>query len=395
MKTPILLRFLRYTRGYVRFTVSGKYPERFLNITARNRVRLWEVRREKARFCACMYSADYKKIRTLAKDAGVVLRVTEKYGLPTFLARFRDHSGVLIGASAFIIAVFVMSQFIWSVDITGLDTLGTVETKELLREHGLYVGAFKPSIDDQALSRELMLECHEIGWMAVNIEGSYASVEIKEEAPAPEVEDISYPCNIKAKRDGVIRRLEVKDGDTALTEGSGVIAGQLLVSGVMGSEEKGYRLVHARAQVMAETTHEARFSVPENAAVWQRGEDTAAQGSVKLLGWKIPYRFGAVNSPYAVTQERTEAPAPLGVQLPLSRIKTTVYAMESREEELDDNSAKELLMKRSRLYELFTLSDCTVEKRDQRMIHADGEYTIYVTYTCEEDIAYQEEIGVE
>ena len=395
MKTPLLLRILRYLRGYVSFCVSGKYPERFLNITSRNRIRLWNVRREKESFTACMYGADYRKIRPLARGAGVVLHITKKVGLPTLLYRLRDHSGVFIGASAFIIAVFLMSQFIWSVDITGLNTLGYTETTELLREHGLYVGAFKPSLDYKAIAREMMIERHEIGWMAINVEGSYASVEIKEEAPAPEVEDISFPCNVKAKRDGVIRHIECAEGDAVLTEGSGVIAGQLVVSGVRGNEEKGYRLVHAQARVIAQTRREAQFTVPEQYTVLQKTDETATRCGVTVLGWYLPYRFDAVGSPVSVTNSTIESPEPQGVRLPLSLVTDTVYALEKREEELNDNSAMELLLRQSRLYELFALSDCTVESREYSLMHADGEYTLSVTYTCEEDIAYQEMIGVE
>ena len=42
----MLLRLLRFFRGWVSFTVSGKYPERFLNITARKNIRLWDVQRK-------------------------------------------------------------------------------------------------------------------------------------------------------------------------------------------------------------------------------------------------------------------------------------------------------------------------------------------------------------
>ena len=50
----MLLEMLRFVRGYVRFDVCGRYPERFLNITARHGVRLWEVERVGEGFSACM-----------------------------------------------------------------------------------------------------------------------------------------------------------------------------------------------------------------------------------------------------------------------------------------------------------------------------------------------------
>ena len=118
----MLLELLRFLRGSVAFSVSGRYPERFLNITSQNQIRVWEVRRTEAGFTACMYRADYRGIRATARRAGVKLRVIRKGGLPSLLSRYRDRAGIVIGACTFIVAVFVMSLFVWSIEITGLDT---------------------------------------------------------------------------------------------------------------------------------------------------------------------------------------------------------------------------------------------------------------------------------
>ena len=391
----MLLQILRFVRGYVAFTVSGKYPERFLNITARKHIRLWDVQRKEDGFTACMYRSDYRCIRPLARGAGVRLRIHKKRGLPSFISRYRDRAGVLIGACAFIVAVFVMSLFIWSVDITGLDTVSRTQMLADLREHGLYVGAFKPSIDSGQVARDIMLDRSEIGWMAVNITGSYASVEIKEEAPAPKVEDISAPCNIKAKCDGQILRIEAEEGETVLTEGSGVIEGQLVVSGVRTGEQGESRLVHAQARIYARTKREASFSVPAAQMDLVPSGETAVRKSLSLFGLRIPYCFGAVHSPYAITSEVTLSPSPLDMTLPVGTVTQTVSALEYEEKELDENSAEELLMREAELYEAFSLSECTVESRDYRLENADGVYTLYAIFTCVEDIAYADPIGTD
>lgn len=391
----MLLGLLRFIRGYVSFTVSGKYPERFLNITSRNRIRLWNVQRKGDGFDGCMYRSDYLKIRKLARGSGVRLRVTAKSGLPSYVVRYKDRVGVMIGACAFLLTVFIMSLFIWSIDITGLDRVSRVEMQEELREQGLYIGAFKPSLDYQRIARNILLENHDVGWMAVNVIGSYASVEIKEEAPAPEVEDVYAPCNIKARSDGVILRIEALEGTTEITEGSGVIEGQLLVSGVMGDEQGTSRLVHAQARVLARTTHEASFSISEKQNRLIPTGETAERQSAELFGLRLPYRFGRVDSPYAAVDLYTDAPAPLGITLPIGVATEKVSALSYEETELNDNSAEELLMKQSQLYELFSLSDCTVEGRETELSHQDGVYTLKVTYTCAEDIAYSEPIGTD
>lgn len=391
----MLLNGLRFLRGYVSFTVSGKYPERFINITSHNRIRLWNVHRQGEGFCACMYRSDYRRIRPLARGAGVKLRATAKGGLPSYVFRFRDRVGLVIGACAFLLSVFLMSLFIWSIDITGLDRVSQTQMKELLREQGMYVGAFKPNLDYQQIARNIMLENHEIGWMAVNVTSSFASVEVKEEAPAPEVENVYEPQNVKAKCDGQILRIEAHEGETVLTEGSGVIEGQLIVSGVKGDEQGTYRLVHADARVLARTTREASFSTSENLMTLRPSDETAVRNSLVLFGLRLPYHISAVSSPYSVADIRSEAPAPLGVELPVGITVEKVSALNYDEQKLNENSAKELLQYQSELYETFSLSECTVEKRDYRLTHKDGVYTLNVTYTCVEDIACAEPIGTD
>ena len=39
----MILNLLRYLRGWVRFSVRSRYPERFINITLRNKLHLWYV----------------------------------------------------------------------------------------------------------------------------------------------------------------------------------------------------------------------------------------------------------------------------------------------------------------------------------------------------------------
>lgn len=379
----------------MRFSVSGKYPERFINITAGNRVHLWDLHRSESGYTACMYMSDYRSIRRLARSAGVRLHILEKHGLPTAVVRFKGRVGVLIGACVFILTIFVMSQFIWSIDITGLDTVSTCEMQTILRRNGLYVGAFKPGLDFQAVARNVMLQKKEIGWMAVNVTGSYASVEVKEEAAPPPVEDISEPCNVKASKDGLILSIEAGQGTSVLKEGSAVIAGQLIVSGVMEDERGGVRLVHADARVQAQTERTASFSIPDTGTILAPTGETAVRKSWQFLGLRIPYAAGSVTSPVSLSYSFEEAPSPLAIRLPMGIITEEIFAFAEKEYTLDDISAEELLKNRSVIYELTNLGGCEVSDRACDLRHEDGAYTLTVKYTCVEDIAYTDPIGTD
>ena len=391
----MILRLLHYLSGWVRFSVRGAYPERFINIALRNRLRLWEVVRDGEVVTACMYMRDYRRVRGLARGAGVRLRITERQGLPTLLRRYSARTGLIIGAAAFVISVFVMSLFLWSVDITGLATISESEMRAMLAENGVCIGAFLPTLDEVGASRAIMLEDRRVGWMAVNVTGSYASVEVKEETPVPEIDDVSTPCNVKARRDGRILRIDAEQGTTAVKEGSGVVEGQMIVSGVMEDVRGGSRLVHAKAVVLAETYYHAEFSVPDALTLYQPTGEIRERLSGDLFGLRIPLTVGGVSGALVLSDEREEAPEPLEVRLPVGLVKRRLYALDAEGITLDENSAEELLLNESRLYEAFSLSECTVTDRRYQLTRTDGGFRLSADYTCIEDIAVQEEIGTE
>ena len=391
----MLLDMIRALRGYVVFGVSGRFPERFINITVRNGIPIWDVNRSGACITAAMYRADYRRVRSLARASGVRLSVRKKCGMPVYAYRWRDRMGVVIGAFVFLLTIFVMSQFIWSIEITGLDTISESEMRSLLSDHGLYIGAFKPGLDYQGVSRAVMLDNGKVGWMAVNVAGSYASVEIKEEASAPEIPDYHSPANVKARRDGTILRIDARQGEKVLQEGSGVVKGQLVVSGVMENKNGGARLVRADAAVLASTAYSVDFSVPDCVRVTLPDGAAGERYTLSFFGLRIPLSGYACPSPSAAVYDRCDCLTALDTVLPAGVITERVTGLSERLVLYDENSAKELLRKQAQLYELFTLKGCTVTDRRERFTYVSGVYTLSVTYDCIEDIAEQVEIGVE
>lgn len=102
----MLLKIIRFLRGSVDFTASGKFPERFMNITAKNGVNLWNPVPKKNAISASMYLSDYKKIRILARKSRVKTRITAKHGLPFIINRYKKRTGLLQVRYAELFSVF-------------------------------------------------------------------------------------------------------------------------------------------------------------------------------------------------------------------------------------------------------------------------------------------------
>lgn len=62
----MLLKVIRWSKGYVDFSASGKFPERFINLTTRNGINVWNLKPTEKGLTATMQVYDYKNIRSIA-----------------------------------------------------------------------------------------------------------------------------------------------------------------------------------------------------------------------------------------------------------------------------------------------------------------------------------------
>ena len=131
-----------------------------------------------------------------------------------------------------------------------------------LEELGVVRGALRRDIDAREVERRLMLRLDKAAWVAVNLRGSRAVVEIQERVVPPERIDDRTPHNVVAAKPGFITYLEVYNGQPTVKAGDSVEAGDILVSGIMEDKKLRDRTVHARAKVLAQTQEKLAVEVP-------------------------------------------------------------------------------------------------------------------------------------
>ncbi len=389
-----MLYIFRWLQGFVCFEVIGKFPERFINIVTRSGLSIWDTKTDDGVLRACMYVRDYKSIRSFARKSRVKLKIEKKCGYPFFLKKYKPRFGVLIGVAVFSLIVFFMSQFVWTIDIVGLNTISEAKVLSALEESGLYVGMYKRNISFKTIERDTMLLLDEIGWMSVNVINSHASVEIKEKAKQPEVDDYKIPANVKAKRDGVILSINTSEGDSYFESGSAVVKDQLLVSAVVEDQLGGVKLVRADSEIIAETSRSKTFSVLKNSKV-QEFLKPAVRRELEIFSLKLPISFSFADENNSVINYKTESAELFDTVLPLSVTEKTIYEIKKEDKIYSKKEARNLLKNYCSLYEGFELSECKIKDRKYNFFETDTHYCLTVNFTCEEDIAYQQEINID
>lgn len=260
----LLLRLWNYVRGYVIIIVEGYFIEKFINICTSRRILLWDIRVHKDRLVTMRLSIEgFKKIRPVARKTKCRVSILKKVGLPFILNRYRNRKAFFIGGIIFIVLMFVLTSFIWSIEINGNQELPAERIEEVLAENGIKTGVLKYKIDTEAAVTDILLELGDIVWASIDVRGTKVKVELRERVKTPEIVPRNVPCDIVAVKDGFIKQVIAKQGIEAVGEGDTVKKGQILISGriPLKGKEGEFRLVHAMGTVYARTWYEEREPV--------------------------------------------------------------------------------------------------------------------------------------
>jgi similar to stage IV sporulation protein len=131
----------------------------------------------------------------------------------------------------------------------------------VLKECGVAIGARKNALDIDVIENRVLIFSDDISWISINILGNVAEVEIREREI---IEDTEYmtAANLVAEREGIIEYFEDTRGKVAVDIGEAVSEGELLVGGIYGTEEEGFRYTVARGRVLARTEREFLVEIP-------------------------------------------------------------------------------------------------------------------------------------
>ena len=311
-----------YLRGQVTVEVESAAPERVLNLCAAHGIPFWDLRwLSEIRLRAVTTRAALPRLRQLLTGTGAQLTVLRTEGAPEVWRQYRRRY-VLWGAAALLAVVLALgSTHIWAFEVTGNDTVPTETVLRTLERYGVTLGS-RSRIDQEALRNRVLLDLPDVVWLTVNMRGCTAHVQVVERQRPPHLYADGEKTNVVAARDGLVTRVEALDGQAQVLAGSTVTAGQVLISGVVDSDSRGYRLLHGMGRVWARTWYELSVSVP--LTVQEKGEETGAVTRLALdIGRKRIKIYGKGSMTGPDCDKMTvyhQARLPFGLTLPVTLV---------------------------------------------------------------------------
>lgn len=389
-----ILDFLRYTRGYVTFTASGVFTERFLNLCARDHIAIWDGRKSGDTYTGCVMAGQYRRLRVHAKKTGVKLRLSKKQGMPFKRRKYRKRKGLLIGLAFFSAFLFIMSRFIWRIDVRGEGTVPESTIISALESIGITPGTLRSSIDVRDSERRAMLLLHDLSWVALNIEGSAIYVEYSKSTSPPPVIDPGSPCNVIAAASGQIIKLNVYDGQALVSEGDTVLKGDLIVSGITKDRYGQNLFKHAQAQALARVIHTIEIAVPLEQTEYIETGVAKSRTYLSVMGFEIPLFLPfKIPPPYHVNRSQKAVTA-FSIGTPLTILREEYTLMEEVPVTLTNEEARGQALLELAAAEKSELGSAKIHERNTGVEIKNGHYILRAEYICDMDIAAKQAILV-
>lgn len=350
----LLWRLWHFLVGHLLIEVRGEHPERFLNLAASQGLDLWDIVRTGDRLRARIGLSDFMRIRPVARRSRCRPRIRGRHGFPFIMGRIKRRGLLVAGALLFAATIYLLTSFIWFVEVKGTEYLDPGVVKAAAAELGLRPGTPKYRIDRLAIEKELPWKVKDISWAGITLNGTRAVIEVVERvAKPPEPPESGH---IVARKKGLIRSVIVYSGRAAVKEGDMVKPGDTLIWGNQvkvipppeGSKGPGteqvVKTLRAKGAVKASVWYTDFFQMPsvrETRTETGRHHDWA----VMKLGTKEIILRGSQEIPfptYELKPERLSLPQWRNLRLPVEIIRYHAREIRVEREEITEDRAREL-----------------------------------------------------
>lgn len=385
----MLKHLVNLAKGEVTGKVESGFPERVLNLCAEYGITFWDLRwSSPVEFTFTMTRRDWKRLRRLSKKIDCGLTAVEWRGTPFFLGRIRYRYGLWVTLMLCATLVFLSSFFIWDFRVVGNQNVSTQEILRALDRCGVGFGTYGLSVDSPQLRNQLLLEIPELSYIAVNVKGCRAYVQVRERIPAPEIISKREPGNTVAAKDALVTAIQPWDGEKMVLPGTTVKTGQLLISGVVQDDVSGVRYLRGMGRVYGRTWYRLQCRVPLTVEekVYTGGEKVRRALLVGKNRWNLYFSSSILGDTCdkITSWEKWELPG--GVALPAATVteRFRFYTLTERERSPEEAQrlAEEVLDERLAAY----LDEGEILNREISAEERDGNLVVTLSAECQEQI---------
>lgn len=380
---------LAWFRGYVEVEIRGRNIETLLNEAAETGCPVWGVRRV-GEGTVRLYTdlRSFFSWRPLLRRTECKIHVTSRRGLPFWLARMESRLFFMAGMVLFVFGVYLLSQLVWQVEVSGNERIADEEVAAAAEELGIYRFQWKFRLDEpQRLANELMRRMPGTAWIGVEIRGTKVHIRVVEQT-VPEPRPLMSPRHLVASADAVVTEILVEQGQVLVRRNMRVKKGDILVSGQIGDEASG-RTVVAKGSVkgLVWYAYTIRSPLAHQHKVYTGAEKTRRYlvlGNRALMVWgygELPFQTYETSILRKQMKWRK-------AELPFGWIREQLKEVDVTERTVSESEAKNIGLAQARA-DVLAKAGALAAVRDEKILHEKiegGKVYMKVLFEVEQEI---------
>ena len=327
-------KWFRLWKGIVRIRVTGYAPERFINLCQKNNIEIYNLK-----FCENGYEMDILArevfgLKKFAKKTGTKFKIVSKKGIPFLCFKYRKHKFFLFGICLAFFSLFLLSQFLWEIEIDGNYKITDYQMMLYLKEKNIQTGVYLNAVDCEEIEEDVRNDFPDIAWVSVRTEGTRLIMDVEElltenssntsggtvgndsnnentndDHVHSDKTDPSLGRDLIASQDGIILSIVTRSGTPMVRIGDSVVKGDVLVSGcnVLYDDYEtviGYEYCYADADVVIQAKDTYTDVIDISYTKWSKTDKQRHGFALRFP--KRQLTIGVFQSNYEYGQEITE-----------------------------------------------------------------------------------------
>lgn len=247
-----------------RFSVTAP-TETVLKKLSRAQIAAFSLKKDGRRVLFCVRDNNIKKVFAIFTHPCYNVRIERKSPKNALLSFVANRLGLIIGSALFIAAVVLSNGLIFKISVTGSGSYLFSEVTSIASSAGASVGSFFVSLDKPLIISQVMA-LPQVTFCSVEKRGSVLIVDVQTDE-----EDFSSLSSgaLKSDVNGTVLSIVAVCGTSAVSQGTAVCAGDVLISPYAaaedGSAKKCTAVGYARILVKANISYPADGESESNA----------------------------------------------------------------------------------------------------------------------------------
>lgn len=390
-----MFALLRFLRGYLRICVYGYAPERFMNLCSVYGICLWDIEDVYVDAVSCgegnesgkmmnIAISDFFRLRAITRKTKTRVHIVKRLGFPFFLKKTGQHKVFVGGLFICLISLYMLSKFIWTIEITGNTELTQDIFQDFLKKQNVCIGMRIDEFDIDSFEKAIRNEYDYITWASARIIGTRLVVSVKENSveKLSDMEKVQAPTDLVANLDGVIVSMITRNGVPMKKIGDTVTKGEILVSGripILNDDEttKGWHECHADADVVIETTKQFETSMKFVYIDKKPTGNVHTRWGLKIGDTFLELGKKMDENNWEGVQEYEQLKIMQDFYLPVYYGKTVYTEYVKNKAEYSEDELKNLLLEKYNLYEQsFLEKGVQIVKKDVKIVRKKDEMVL-------------------